>query len=167
MAQDGLRNMFFRGRPYGPDLDRLDEAFPSPKEGDIIQSQEIAEVIGEDRSSNRYKGVVTAWRKRLRRERNIDTDAVVGVGIKVLPPADRLRCSERDYTRGVRQQLRSEARLMSVPRERLDEKGQHRYDHARSVLAKTRDAVLSARRELAVDIAPVKSLPKRQVKAEE
>lgn len=148
------------GIPYGPDVRKLEEAFPNPEEDQVITSEEFEKVIRTPAKTARFYGVINTWRRRLRTDRNIDTEWVQGVGVKILNPADRLKVSEGNIKQGIRHTGRAFRRLAITPRERLDATGQQRYDHQLQVAAKLTAAGRDAKRELAIDLAPVKSLPK-------
>lgn len=148
------------GIPYGPDILRLDEVFGQRQEDEVITHEEFTSTLRIDAANGRYYAVINAWRRRLKKERNIDTAWERNVGLKILNPADRLRQSECDIQRGIRKTGRGFRRMAIIPRERLDEVGQRRYDHALQVASKLMTATRDANKELAVDLAPVKSLPK-------
>lgn len=148
------------GIPYGPDIRKLEETFPNPQEDQVIKSEELEKIIRVPQKTGRFYGVINAWRRRLRNERNIDSEWVQGVGVKILNPADRLKVSEGNIKQGIRRTGRAFKRLGIVPRERLDAVGQQRYDHALQVASKLIIAGRDAKKELAIDLAPVKSLPK-------
>lgn len=148
------------GIPYGPDVRKLEEAFPNPEEDQIIKSEKFEEIIRVEQKTQRFYGVINTWRRRLRTDRNIDSEWVPGVGVKILNPADRLTVSEQNIKHGIRKTGRAFRRLAITPRERLDAVGQQRFDHQMQVGAKLVQAGRDAKRELAIDLAPVKSLPK-------
>lgn len=148
------------GIPYNLDVQKLEEKFPSPAEDQIIRHAEFEELLKIPPKTQRYYGVINTWRKRLRTERNIDSEWLHGVGLKILNPADRLKESERNVKQGIRHTGRAFKRLAIVPRDRLDAIGQARYDHALQVASKLTAAGREARHELAIDLAPIKSLPK-------
>lgn len=148
------------GVPYGPDIRKLEEAYPSPEEDQVLQHATLEALLKIPQKSQRYYGVINGWRKRLRNDRNIDSEWVHGVGLKILNPADRLKESERNVKQGIRHTGRAFRRLAIVPRERLDAVGQARYDHALQVASKLTQAGRDAGRQLAIDLAPIKSLPK-------
>lgn len=148
------------GIPYGPDIRRLEETYPSPQEDQIITSDEFEKLLRIPQKTSRFYGVINAWRRRLRADRNIDSEWVPSVGVKILNPADRLKVSEGNIKHGIRKTSRAYRRLAITPRERLDEVGQQRYDHQMLVAAKLVAAGRDAKKELAIDLAPVKSLPK-------
>lgn len=148
------------GIPYGPDVRKLEEAFPNPEEDQVISSDQFESIIRVEQKTARFYGVINTWRRRLRTDRNIDSEWIQGVGVKILNPADRLKVSEGNIKQGIRKTGRAFRRLAITPRERLDAIGQQRYDHQLQIGAKLTAAGREAKRELAVDLAPVKSLPK-------
>jgi len=149
-----------RGVPYGPQVRRLEEAYPKPDENLMLTHEELEKLTGEQRGTPRYYRVVNSWRKKLFNELGIDSSWIWGEGIKILEPADRLHASETDFKTGLRKAKRAIRRLAATPRDRLDAIGQQRYDHVSIVMAKMRAEADQAQRQLAVDLAPVKSLPK-------
>lgn len=148
------------GIPYGPDIRKLEETYPNPEEDQVIKHEDFETIIRTPQKTARYYGVINAWRRRLRADRNIDSEWIQGVGVRILNPADRLKVSEFNIKQGIRHTGRAFRRLAVTPRERLDAVGQQRYDHQLTVGAKLIQAGREAKKELAIDLAPVKSLPK-------
>ena len=148
------------GLPYGPQVQRLRDSFPNPEEEKLFSHNEFEALLGEVRGSQRYYGIINSWRKYLINTLGIDSDWNPGEGLLILPPAKRLECGERDTKRGIRRVKRGIRRTAATPRDRLDEIGKARYDHAAMAYAKMIPALDEGRKALAVDIAPVKSLPK-------
>lgn len=79
-------------------------------------------------------------------------------------PDERLHASEKDFLVGIRKSKRGIRRMAATPRERLDVIGQQRYDHQAVIMAKFKVDADAAKKQIAVDIAPVKSLPKPNIK---
>jgi len=152
--------IFKNGLPYAPDLRRLDEAFPNPEEERIITHTELEEILNVSRKEPRYRGVTRSWRHLLFNTRNIDSAPVSGVGFKILPPHERQTESEREARLGFRRFHRTFKRMASIPHERLDAKGQQRHDHEMMVMSRLNTTVREARKAVAIDIAPIQSLPK-------
>ena len=69
------------GIPTRPDVKLLLKAFPELKrDGSVISHAEVEEVIGVHHKSNRYRSVVTAWRKVLESEQGICLDGMGAAG---------------------------------------------------------------------------------------
>jgi hypothetical protein len=151
------------GLPYGPQVKKLEEAYPRPEEDSVISHEDFVALVSETKGTQRYYGVINSWRKKLFNELGIDTAWLPGDGIKILPPADRLKVSEGDFKTGLRKAKRAVRRLAATPRERLDDIGRKRYDHTAIVMAKVSSVADEARKQLAIDLAPVKSLPRPQL----
>lgn len=94
--------IFSAGVPTGPDVDRLIAKFGTPEEGTIVPYPEIMAVLGVERGSSRWGSVVTAWKKKLRRESNIEIKAVVNVGFECLDPHRRIDHAGSKYKGGMR-----------------------------------------------------------------
>src|SRR5687767_9504483 len=90
------------GIPYGPDIRKLEEAYPNPEEDQVLTHKELEALLRIEQKSQRYYGVINSWRRRLRNERNVDSEWVHGVGVKILNPADRLKVSEGNIKQGIR-----------------------------------------------------------------
>ena len=94
--------MYFGGLPTAIDTKKLEEAFGIPDVGRLIAYPEIEAVIGHRWKTNRFTTVVSAWRRNLRKNHNVDTDAIPSEGVKVLDMTERVGVSARDLKRGVR-----------------------------------------------------------------
>jgi len=152
--------IYKNGLPYAPDIRRLDDAFPTPEEGQVLRYEQFEEVLNYSRVETRFRTVISSWRRTLWRTRNIDTEAVPSVGIKILEPADRVKIREKDMILKARLLGRTRQRFASAPRERLNVEGQQRYDHVMLYTGRVQQAIDDAKKALPADIAPVKSLPK-------
>lgn len=153
------REKIFRGGlPYGPELKRLNEAFPSLELGQTITHTEMSDVLELDRNGPRYSAIVRAWRKSLLRNCDIDCEPVPGVGIRVMTPAER-----QEFRRG---RWRGRSRLVdrerrtyaTIPVAQLTEAQKARFDNDMHAMNKIAEAQKDVRKLLTVN--PVQSLPK-------
>lgn len=154
--------IFRNGTPYGPDIKRLNEAFPVPAlaEGLVIEHSRLEKVLGYKKGTSRYYGVIDSWINHQRAENSIVIAWELSVGLKVLNPAEILEYAEKR----VRQKLTQTGRAIKmfgwVDRDRLDAVGQKRLDHQARVARVLKESVDIARKQLAVELAPIQSLPK-------
>lgn len=155
--------LFTGGIPYGPDVKRLCEAFPVPAltEGLVIRHGQLEEVLGYKRGTGRYYGVIKSWIGRQQNENSIIVRWEPATGLRVLDPAGVLHRSESQVRQKISQTVRAVKLFAWVDRKRLDENGQKRLDHQVQIVNRVTEALRSAKKDLAVEIAPVKSLPKR------
>jgi hypothetical protein len=156
---------FFGGMPYGMDVKRLDEAFPISEltEGRVIEHDALSALLGEKRGTSRYYGVINAWLKRTLNANGIYIAWQPGDGLKVLDPAGVLNRAETLTRQKMKQTGRAIKTFAWVDRSRLDEVGQKRLDHQVRVAQAIKAALDERRREFAVELAPVLSLPKRRI----
>jgi hypothetical protein len=157
--------MWNAGIPYSPDVKMLEDTYPQLEEGSMIVHSDFEEILKMKAGSQRYYGVINSWRKYLRRTRDIDTEWDRGVGLKILTPGERMGCGENDLARSIRASGRAIKRTLGTDRDRLDETGKRRYDHIASKVKPFLEFANRTRREISIDIAPVKSLPKPKIMA--
>ena len=83
---------FKGGIPYGPDLKRLREAYPSDTlvEGLLIDHATLEGILGEQRGTGRYYGVINSWKAKELNKNGIYIAWEPGDGLKVLTPAEIL-----------------------------------------------------------------------------
>lgn len=161
-------SMVFRGGlPFAPDVKRLEEAFPvdSLAEGRIIGHERLETIVQAKRGTGRYYGVINSWIHRLRNVNGVFVVWQQGDGIKVLNPAEILDHAELRTRQKIRQTGRAVKTFAWVDRTRLDETGQRRLDHQMRIVGAMKDSLDQAKRQLAVELAPVHSLPKRKISA--
>jgi len=149
------------GIPYEPDVKKLEEAFPILEEGMEIDYETIEAIVQCKRVSSRFDGVVTSWRHKLlkRGPDGIDTKRN-GTGVRVLFPDERFEEGGKDMDSHARGFKRGFRRKMRSPRDRLDDIGKKKYDHAALVGLKTVAALDAGRKEMRLDLPPAKSLPR-------
>ena len=167
MADDKKYNLWTGGLPYEMQVKKLEEIHPVPEEGSVISHEVLAKIIGEAYGTSRYYGVINSWRKKLFSMLGIDTVILPGMGLRILEPAERLHHSEADFRSSLRKVKKSARRLAATPRERLDDVGKQRYDHIAIIMAKMKTEVGQAKKQLVIDLAPVKSLPKPTIPCSE
>lgn len=153
------------GMPYGPDIKRLQEQWPltSLAEGTVIKHEDLAKALFIPKGSHRYYAVINAWIAKTKNENGIFIVWDQTIGIKVLSPAEILTFAEERTRQKIRQTGRAIRNFAWVDRARLDEVGQQRLDHQVRVANVLKGAMESAKKELAVDLAPIKSLPKPKI----
>ncbi len=150
------------GIPYALDIKKLEDAFPVPSltEGRILVHDELVEVLGIEARTHRYYGVINSWRNKLKTVYAIHVHWEQTIGVRVLNPAElHMRTEGRIRQKGG-QFSRSVNELKWIPRDRLDSIGQQRLDNTIIAAAKMKAAIAGGVKELAIDLAPIKSLPK-------
>ena len=150
------------GVPYGPDIKILQEAWPVPAliEGLVITHEQFAQALGYGWKSSRFYAVIRAWCHREYSEHGIFMAWEQKIGLRVLDPASKLLHGEGRIRGGLRRTKRGIKIVASVDGSRLDEMGKKRLDHDRHIAAVLNDALDSAKKQLAIDLAPIKSLPR-------
>lgn len=130
-------NVLIGGMPTAPDVTRLMETFPVSEmaEGDVIKHSAIASALRISKSSTRYRSVVSAWRKKLRIEHNIDVAAETGIGYRVLSDSERVSHGLRDYRSSTRKLVRAADRIARANPEKLSEPEARKREHANKLLA--------------------------------
>lgn len=158
--------VFRGGMPYGPDIKKLNEEFPldSLAEGRVITHEVISKAIGYRAGTSRYYAVVKSWIGKQRAENRIFIVFESKVGVKVLNPAEVMEYGERTLRQKIGQTGKAARIFNWVERDRLDTTGQKRFDHQTRVIATIKQSLDSARKELAVELAPIKSLPRPAVR---
>lgn len=165
MGEKGLTMVFRGGLPFEPDVKRLEEAFPVPEltEGRVIEHVALEAIVQAKRGSSRYYGVINSWINRLRNVSRIHAAWKPGDGIKILPPDELLGHGESRLRQKIGQTVKAANIFAWVERERLDSIGQRRLDHQIQIASRIKEKLTQERRQLSVELSPVRSLPKRQI----
>jgi hypothetical protein len=153
---------FRGGVPYAIDVNRLKEAFPVPSltEGRVIEHKDLELVITAKAGNQRYYGVINSWIAQMKNNNGVFMIWEPAVGIKVLAPAEILSHAEVRTRQKIGQTGKAIKIFAWVDRTRLNPVGQQRLDHQTRVTNAIKDALAMARKDLAIDLAPVKSLPR-------
>lgn len=151
---------FRGGIPYQVDVNRLKDAFPitSLAEGRVIKHDDLERVVKVRPGAQRYYGVINSWIGQMKHANGIFMVWEPSVGIKVLNPADILTFAETRTRQKMRQTRKAIQHFAWVDRSRLNDMDQQRLDHKMRISAAIRDSLLAANKELAVILAPVKSI---------
>lgn len=158
--------VFLNGLPYGPDLRKLNEVFPVSKltEGTIITYDELQQACGYQYGSSRFYALIKSWMGHQRDENRIFMIFESKTGVKVLDPAQIMEHGERRVRQKITQTGRAVRIFSWVDRDRLDDVGKRRLDHQARVVSLLKDSLDTAKKQLAIELAPVKSLPRPGVK---
>ena len=159
-----MSKIFRGGVPYAVDVKRLLEAFPAPSltEGRVITHSQLEAIVNATKGA-RYYGVVNSWMAQMKNTCGIFIIWEPSVGIKILAPAEILNFAEIKTRQKIGQTGKAIKTLGFVDRTRLDTIGQQRFDHEQRVFSVLHDALASTRKDLAVNLAPIRSLPKPKV----
>lgn len=157
-----MSKVFRGGVPYIVDVNRLIEAFPASElnEGRVIEHAELESIISEKQGSGRYYGVVNSWIASVRNTTGIYIIWEPSVGLKVLDPAQLLGHGEKRVKQKARQTRKAIKIYGYIDAKRLDPVGRERYDHQTRVAAALDASLMASNKQMAIDLSPVKSLPK-------
>jgi hypothetical protein len=158
---------FRGGVPYSVDVRRLIETFPvvSLTEGRIVTHAQLEAVVNAKRGDQRYYGVINSWIHQMKTANGVYIIWKPSVGLEVLDPANLLEHAEVKTRQKIRQTGRAVSIYGWVDRTRLNSFGQQRFDHDKRVLGALNDAMHSAKKDLAVALGPIQSLPKPQLES--
>ncbi len=155
--------LFFGGIPTESEVKILREAFPSLKAGDMVTYEEITKFIHSERGESRFRTVLEAFRRYLRRTRNQETDIVRNEGMIVLTEKERVDLGIKTFVKGIRQGGRGGAKVRAADREQMDEVTTRKAEVAERAI----DGVLSTARASVKEIAkldPPARLPRLTAK---
>jgi hypothetical protein len=150
----------FGGLSAEPEVKKLIEKFGAPPPG-VITHTDIEAVIGCTRKTSRYRTITTSWRKRLRREYLIDTEAETGIGIRILTEPERVDASAGNFRRGTRQNGKGWIRAKMIRPELLDSTNLRRYDFLLIAGAKIMAGATAGVKELTTGFKSIAQMPRR------
>jgi len=141
--------MITANMPTKVDTDRLMSLASKFNENDLIPYDDIEQAIGFEKKSNRFRSVVTSWKKRLMREKNIFLVCEPNIGYRLAPPDLRVEEAAQRVTYGRRLIMRASTLAATTDRARLSEDKLRLHDHLITLPARLRLAELTAPKELA------------------
>ena len=121
--------VYFSGRPTGPDVEKIVEAFAELKDGDMIPYDVIAGLIKEDVRSNRFTTVVNVYRRKMRREKNIEFQAIPNAGLAVIDQTNRISKSSKIMKTGIKRMVKAGDLAGRTATDKLDESSKRLRDH--------------------------------------
>jgi len=155
--------LFIGGVPTGPSVALLEAKFGDVALGDSVPYAEIADVIGVDRHSSRFDVVVSRWREKVLKERNIETDRVGGTECVYFrcewERAGSVFQGLRKSTKGLRRLARRAANIRIEKLETEDHRRQ--ATHARTVSMFMAETTTVSVNQLAETFRAPRQLPKR------
>ena len=139
---------FFRGIPTAPDVKRLDDAYGSLSVGQKLQWGELASVVGESPGTYRFRTIVTQWRRKLDRDRNIIMGAVRGEGLEVLDGHGRAVHVGVGFKSGMRKSGRAASVACRTDLTTLDAPDRRVVEHVNNTVAAIRLVAATKAKEL-------------------
>lgn len=140
--------VFGGGIPTEIDVNALMDCYGAPAPGAMIPYEKISELIGVRRDENRWRTIVTAWRRRLEREHNLLLRAVKGEGFEVMDGSARVAFAASTYKGGLRRVARAAAVAAKTSRQGLSEDEAKVCDHLQRVGATIRLTAATEARKL-------------------
>lgn len=149
------------GRPTGPDVRKLMEAFGDTRPGSVVTHHDLARALGVEVESSRYKTVRAAWQKELFRERNQMTVCDAGIGVRFLEENERAGDAAKTGRQAGRKLRRAHVKAAAIRLERLgDEREKQSAINVLRVLEGAAKGARDALKEIGRSF-PHQSLPRK------
>lgn len=146
---DEKGKLYFGGVSTDIELKALREHYAEVEPGKVITHEEIEAVVGVKRDTNRYRTVMTRFKRMMLLDFNVELKARSGAGYVVLTASDRVRAGIDSGHKIHRQIRKTHYRLTVIPREQLSNEEVRRADHAQMVMSKLSDDLNVARKQIA------------------
>lgn len=156
------QKIFSGGIPVRPDVERLKKAI-SIEPGELIEHSVIEKVLGLNRKMNRYRTIISSWRKTIEREYLLRLDGEAGVGYRVLNPEQAVSRSAKDIDYITNQTRKAAVRVEMIDTTELPEQSKSQHSLIRRQAHLLNDAARQARKEIAAPL-PTEAAAPRLVK---
>lgn len=150
---------FWNGVPTKPDVDKLLVLFRKLEVGDEVSHESMEKVLHQQRSTARYRTVVTKARKEFAKESGVVLVAVSGSGLAYPSGRDQLRYGADKVRAGVRSVRRGTEITAMVGDDRLDSAGKAARDFAAQRMLALAEYTKTEARKIQMAVVPTKSLP--------
>lgn len=145
--------LHFGGLPTGPEVRKLETAFPDVKElrGQIIPHGRIEEILGHKRGESRYKTVFDAWRRKVEHETGIVITGrgTNGEGFRVLADGEQVSFSVGQRRAASRRIRRAWTTISAVDVEKLNPQERAVREHEILAAGRIHAAMMEARKPTA------------------
>ncbi len=134
-----MNSVLYRGNlPTDIDIKKIRDAHPdsSLSEGDIVEYAELERLINVSKNTNRFKTVVSRWKKSLESSVGIVMSCVRNVGYQVQNDSGKLEMASDKQDSANRAIKRSVSLLSLIDTTRLEERNKKQYDALRNANAK-------------------------------
>jgi hypothetical protein len=143
-----MGKMFDGGLPTSPDVDKLIEKYGVPGDGFTVEYDELAELIEAPVGSNRFRGVIARWRRRLERDHNVLLEAMWGSHYQYAGPKRRVDICGSQFKAGARKVEKAGVRAQRTEKAELNQDEIRTLDHVALNAAAFRAARLSMPKQL-------------------
>jgi hypothetical protein len=148
MRKGSIGGLFGAGVPTAIDVDRIISELGVPEPGEVIKYKALEYLLGIKRDQNRFKSVVTAWRRRMERLHNLLFTAVVNEGYQCLSSSGRVTVASGLYKHALRRVGRAATVAAKTDRTGLTEDEKRACDHVQNTGAQLRLAAATAARQI-------------------
>jgi hypothetical protein len=136
------------GMPTRVEVAEIERAYPTLERGQDILYDEIAEIIGKPHGHPRFHSVTDAWRKKVRREKNLIIECIPKLGFHVMTAAEQVDSGVSDFGKGVRVIRRGFGKVADTPPEQLSGPSRAKQEHSQRIMSHMLDGLQRSRREL-------------------
>lgn len=146
---DSNATLFFAGLPTGPDVRKLETAFPDvlSMRGQVILHEQIEQILGHKRTESRYRTVFSAWRRKVERETGVVITGIgVAGGFRVLADGEQVSFGVRQRVSAARKIKRAWTVISAVDSNKLSAQESAVRDHEMRAAAKINAAMIEARK---------------------
>lgn len=141
---------YFKGIPTKVDVDKLIKHIGIPDVGKKILYEEINEILGIEKTNNRWFTVVTTWRKKLFRDHNVVLEAVPNQYFLCLSANERVSFASKKINTGKKIIFKGIRIAQSSDITGMDEESKKLYGHITSIPNKLRLARLTEAKDLPI-----------------
>ena len=150
MSDDNQKWRSIFGMPTDIELRKIQEEYPNPKTGDKYHDDRLAEIIGFEKQSSRFRTVIERWRRYLMRHNNLLLLRERQVGYFIADAEQRLDHAVEKKERGDRQHRMGLVVLGTTQKAELPLEKQRFYDHHISCLQRNELARLEDKRKMKI-----------------
>jgi hypothetical protein len=126
------------GVPTDIEVKKLFEQIGLPNPGTVILYSQIEAIIGIKRNAPRWSSILSAWRKKLRRNNFIYTKAIKNEGLRVMTGPEQLIYGEDGIKRSIKAMESFAHAIVAIQPDRLSDGERQRADHAVVVASSTK-----------------------------
>lgn len=105
------------------------DAFASAQRGTVLLHHHLADVIGEDFKSMRYRTVIGAWKRKMLNEFGRSVTAMHGQGYRIDDVGQQIDAGGRTWKRGVRDMVKAVRTVEVLPASELQPHQKRARDH--------------------------------------
>lgn len=141
---------YFTGLSTEYEVKLLMETYGDAEPGTLIKYESICNLIGVQRGTHRFRGIMAQWKGKMIGQENLYLHAIINEGYKVMTAQERIEAGVDGVISIRKKSARTVHMIATTSRAEMQEEEKIKADHMQMILNRLHDSVVSASQNISL-----------------